>query len=282
MRALVVLLGLAACGSESAGPREKTFGGDRPADLHTPDTLTDGKQYPLVVLLHGYTATGLLQTAYFHMEELTHNDRAFFIAPDGTVDAGGKQFWNADPACCDLYGANPDDVAYLGKLVDDIVAEWPVDPDQVFFMGHSNGGFMSYRMACERADAIAGIVSLAGNAASVPADCNPSKPVSVLHLHGTADNTVPYNATTGLGEVGAVGSVEQWATHDGCGDSRSSTVTLDLDTTVAGAETHGETTAGCPGDVAVDLWTLEGSGHIPVFPASIAETLLDWLVAHKR
>ena len=141
---------------------------------------------------------------------------------------------------------------------------------------------MSYRMACERADRIAAIISLAGNASSAPSACNPSEPVSVLHMHGTADGTVPYTGGAGLGGAGAVSSVEQWANHDGCQTARTATVTLDLDTNVAGAETQGETLSGCPSGVGIDLWTLEGSGHIPIFNDSIATTLMDWFVTHKR
>jgi polyhydroxybutyrate depolymerase len=278
MRVTLLALLLAACGADDAGLRNKTFGGDRPADLQTPATLTEGKQYPLIVLLHGYGANGFVQTAFFHLHSLADAGDALIIAPDGTTDAGGKQFWNADPACCDFGNTGVDDVAYLGGLVDDIVAEWPVAKNEVFFLGHSNGGYMSYRMACERADAISAIVSLAGNAASMPSDCNPSKPVSVLHMHGTGDTTVPF----GQNGIGAISDVEQWAAHDGCGTTRTPTVTLDLDTAVFGAETHGETTVDCPPKVGVELWQLDGSSHIPVFDTPIAPTLLDWMLAHKR
>jgi polyhydroxybutyrate depolymerase len=216
------------------------------------------------------------------MQTLTAADAALWIAPDGTTNRDGSQFWNADPVCCDIYDDNPDDVSYLSTLVEDIVAEWPIDESQIFFMGHSNGGYMSYRMACERADMIAGIVSLAGNAQSMPAGCTPEKPVSVLHLHGTADSTVPYAGGSGFGGIGAVGSVEQWAAHDGCTTSRSATVTLDLDTQITGSETTGEALGGCPAGVGIELWTMTGSSHIPIFNDSIATTALDWLSAHKR
>ncbi|MEO7093920.1 MAG: PHB depolymerase family esterase, partial [Polyangiales bacterium] len=158
----MLLLMLAACGDGgSDGPRPTTFGGERPVDLKAPATLTAGKQYPLVVVLHGYGASGFVQSAYFNTTMLPAMDAALVIAPDGTVDAGGKQFWNADAACCDFEGQKPDDVAYLGGLLDDVIDAWPVDRDQVFVLGHSNGGFMAYRMACERADVIAAIGSLA-------------------------------------------------------------------------------------------------------------------------
>ncbi len=282
-RILPVMLFAAACGGDESKPMStKTFGGDRPAVLKTPTEVTAGKQYPLVVVLHGFTANGFAQAAYFHMQDLTNTDAALWIAPDGTTNNAGQQFWNADEACCDFNNQNPDDVGYLGSLVDDIVEEWPIDENQIFFVGHSNGGYMSYRMACERADRIAAIVSLAGNAATVPSACNPEKPVSVLHMHGTADATVPYAGGSGLGGVGALSSVEQWAGHDGCQTARTATVTLDLDTNVAGTETKGETLGGCPSGVGIDLWTMEGSGHIPIFNDTIAPTLMAWFTAHKR
>lgn len=280
MRGLAVLLLLSACSDSSSGPPPKTYGGDRPADLHTPATLTDGKQYPLVVILHGYSANGFTQYAFFHADTLVTADKALVIAPDGLVDSGGHQFWGADPACCDFDHKNPDDVGYIGGLIDDISADWPIDKNQVFVVGHSNGGFMSYRMACERADVIAGIASLAGDASTDPSKCNPTKPVSVLHMHGTVDATIPYDA--GTRGVGAVASVTQWAQKDGCSESRSGNGQLDLDTTVAGEETHMETTGGCPTGVGVDLWTLEGSGHVPILTTGAIDQIFDWLVAHKR
>lgn len=280
MRALAVVVLLAACSDSSSSPPPKTYGGDRPADLHTPMTLTDGKQYPLVVILHGYSANGFAQYAYFHADQLVAADKALVIAPDGLVNSSGKQFWNADPTCCDLDHTNPDDVAYIGGLIDDISADWPIDKSQVYLIGHSNGGFMSYRMACERADVIAGIASLAGNASSDPSKCNPTKPVSVLQLHGTADAVVPYDGSS-LG-IGAVGDVMQWAQKDGCTGSRSGNGQADLDSAVAGEETKKEATGGCPTGVGVDLWKLEGSSHVPLLQTSAIDQIFDWLVAHKR
>jgi polyhydroxybutyrate depolymerase len=281
-RSLAMTFVLVACGSSSdntespdaGGPRNRIFGGDRPAELKTPATLTEGKQYPLLVVLHGFGANGFVQTAYFGVGGLPAEDKVLLIAPDGTVDANGKQFWNADSACCDFGNKNPDDVAYIGGLIDDISDEWPVDKNQVYILGHSNGGYMAYRMACERADAIAAIASLAGNASSTPSACTPSQHVNVAHLHGTADSTVPYS--------GATPSVEQWAAKNGCGTTRTETTAIDIDNNVAGAETHVQPTAGCPDNGAVELWTMEGSSHIPVMNAMFATTMLDWFTAHKR
>lgn len=265
---------LFACGGEDQGAPPKIYGGDRPAELKTPAALTDGKQYPLLVVLHGFGATGFAQTAYFGVGGLPAADRALLIAPDGTTNSTGQQFWNADPACCDREGQRPDDVAYIGGMIDDIRADWPVDKNQVFILGHSNGGYMAYRMACERADVVVAIASLAGNASSTPTTCSPAQKVNILHMHGTEDDIVPF--------TGATPSVDQWAAKNGCGTTRVAGADLDLDNNVAGAETRTFTTDGCPGNGAVDLWTMVGSSHIPIMNSSFPTTILDWFTAHER
>lgn len=281
-RAAVLVLVLAAC-SDGSSDRPVTFGGDRPVDIDAPLTLTEGKQYPLVLVLHGYSANGFVQEAYFGLNALPGRDEALVLAPEGTVDSTGKQFWNADAECCDFDGKHPDDVAYLGGLIDDVMKTWPVDPKRVYVIGHSNGGFMSYRMACERADVIAAIAPLAGLASSMPSACNPSRPVNVLHMHGTMDPTVPYGPTSlTVGSIGALGSVNQWAGKNGCGTSRTAAGDLDLENSLPGAETHRSTVDGCPAGGAVELWTIEGAGHIPVFNSSFTGTVMQWFSEHSR
>jgi polyhydroxybutyrate depolymerase len=274
---LAWLVVLAACGG-SDSERPVTFGGDRPTDLKIPPDFDAGRDYPLVVALHGYSANGFVQAAYFGLTNLVADNEILLLAPDGTLDSSGKLFWNADPACCDFDGKNPDDVGYIGRLIEDVSAAYPVDKQRVYLVGHSNGGFMAYRMACERADLIAGIAGLAGAAASVPSSCTPSRSVNVLHIHGTADTTVPY-APGGLG-VGAEQSVAQWAAHDGCGVTLTAGAQLDIET-IPGSETQ-TLTAACPATVAVELWKVEGAGHVPSWGPAFTPTLWKWLEDHPR
>ena len=275
MTRAILALALAACASHAAAAPPKTFGGTREVSLQIPASFDPAKSYPLIVVLHGYGASGFVQQAYFGMPALVSAGDAFVLAPDGLTDSLGHQFWNADPACCDFDGTNPDDVAYIGGLIDAVSAAWPIDPGAVLVIGHSNGGYMAYRMACERADVVTNIVVLAGAAASNPAGCAPRRSVEVLHLHGSLDTVVPYSPN-------ADASVTQWAQHDGCAATRTAGVDQDLDVTILGTETHTETTGGCPPRIAVDLWTIEGAGHVPSFGASFASTIFQYFVAHRR
>ncbi len=123
---------------------------------------------------------------------------AFVAHPDGTPDRADRRFWSATDACCDFGGANVDDVAYLTAVIDDVAARYAIDPKRVWVAGISNGGFMAHRLACERADKIAAIVSFAGATWADPARCAPTAPVSVLEVHGAADPVVRYEGGASL------------------------------------------------------------------------------------
>ncbi|KAB2884289.1 MAG: hypothetical protein F9K40_22660, partial [Kofleriaceae bacterium] len=211
MRRVVPWLLLAACGGgadDGPADRPMTFGGDRPVQLQVPSDFAEDRTYPVVMILHGYGANGFIQQTFLGLADLASTHDVLVLAPDGTVDGTGKQFWNAGASWCDVT-ACPDDVAYLGGVLDDVLATWPVDPARVSLVGHSNGHFMSYRMMCDRADVVTAIAGLAGLGPVDP--CAPSQPVHALHMHGTADAVVPYDggAWGGATVPSAVESVAQ-------------------------------------------------------------------------
>jgi polyhydroxybutyrate depolymerase len=270
-RALVVVV-LVACGTDPPPVLPRTFGGDRPLELQVPDVLQANKKLPLVVILHDYGSTGVDTQTYFELMHLADGDVAFALAPEGTADSTAKQFWNADPACCDKDHKNPDDVGYLSDLIATVSKVWPIDPGAVAVLGHGNGGTMAYRLACEHADQVSNVIVLGAPRPSTT--CAPTRPVNVLHIHGTSDDQVAYSV--------AGPSVQQWALNDHCGSSRTVGTPVDIEATIDGAETFTEATIGCPAGVSVDLWTIEGGGHVPTLVNSFALTLLQWIHDNRR
>lgn len=248
---------------------------DRPVTLQVPADYDSSKQYPLVMILHGYGASGFVQEAYFGMSTLVSTSQAFVLAPDGTTDSTGEEFWNADPACCDFDDSGVDDSGYLGGLIDDVSAAWPVDPGAVLVIGHSNGGYMAYRMACDHSDTVTNIIVLAGAAASDPTTCVPTQPVPVLHMHGTDDDEVPYDPN-------AMASVTQWAAHDNCGTTFTPGPDEDVDTQLPGDETTTQTSDGCPPNIVVELWTIVGGTHVPNLGTGFADMMFQYFLAHRR
>ncbi|MDQ3036872.1 MAG: hypothetical protein M3Y87_31050 [Myxococcota bacterium] len=260
---------------ETIGPEE------RPARLVVPNAHDGVTPLPLMVLLHGYSANATVQDTYWRASTVARTMGFYLVLPEGTTDTSGEQFWNATPACCDFGATGVDDVAYLTGLLDAAEAVVPVDTSRVYFIGHSNGSFMSFRMACELADRVTAIGGLAGADFLGDDDCVPSQPVSVLHVHGTADATIAFagNAYYPSARVAA----ERWATRAGCDATMPETLaSIDLDTALAGDETTVTRWSDCTSDADVELWTIEGGGHIPGFNATWMPQLATWLLAHSR
>jgi polyhydroxybutyrate depolymerase len=260
---------------------------ERPYQLLVPDSYDPGTPTPLIVLLHGYTATGAIQLAYFGLADVAEEQGLLVAYPDGTVDGVNNQFWNATDACCNFSASDVDDVAYLTAVMDDVAARYNVDPARVYMVGHSNGGFMSHRMACDRADRVAAIVSLAGATWADPAQCQPSEPVAILQVHGSSDATIFYGGgvITGNAYPAAADTVASWAALNGCtGELETSETPLDLDGSIAGDETRVDRTAGCPSAGAeVELWTIEKGSHVPSLIQPIwPETIVEFLLAHPK
>lgn len=258
---------------------------ERPFDVFVPSSYDPASPTPLILLLHGYTGSGESQEAYFGFEPLAESRGFLYVHPDGTVDARGEQYWNATDACCSFGSDVPDDEAYLLLIIDQVSADYNVDPNAVFFAGHSNGGFMSYRMACRHADKIAGVASLAGATFADTADCAPSEPVSVLQVHGTDDEVIAYDGGSILGSTypSARQTVDSWAAYNSCDATPTSTEdALDLDGSIDGADSDVDALAGCEQDVAVELWTIDGGRHVPPVTTEFSASVVDFLLAHPK
>jgi polyhydroxybutyrate depolymerase len=300
--ALVASLGLSCSGDPATSPslspvgsiehQEASIvvGGDRPVVVQIPPAYDATRPAPLLIVLHGYTASGTLTDAYLAIGPVAASNGILYAYPDGTLDPDVNRFWNASDACCDFHGSNVDDSAYLAGLVAEIGDRLAVDASRVYFVGHSNGGFMSYRMACEHADLVAAVASLAGSTPT-DADCQPGEPVAVLQIHGTADDTVNYEggAIRGVRYPGAAETARTWAAHGGCDERAALEPTLlDLDAGIAGPDgTPGETrvetyASGCRAGGHAELWTIDGGGHSPELTADFAELVVEFLLAHPK
>ena len=292
---LLALILLVACPTVEAEPEPEPGdplwfpitigeGVDRPAEVRGPaDVTTTDPGLPVIFVLHGFGTTGLVQEeVIFHFSDRIEQDRFLLVLPDGTKNGDGTRFWNATPACCG-FGSDVDDVGYLLGLLDELAEVAPVDPERVYFTGHSNGGFMSYRMACERPDLIAAIMPLAGSTFLTGQECAVGDPVSVLHIHPELDDSVLYDGEAGWYPP-AIDVVERWAGRAGCDvEAAVQGEPLDLLNNPDGAETRVlEFREGCQGGKVVDLWTVQETGHVPTFGGAFPDAVIPWLLSRSR
>jgi polyhydroxybutyrate depolymerase len=260
------------------------LGGERSVIPYVPASYCHGRKAPLVIVLHGYGAGGLAQeTVVFQFRPLAEELGFVYLYPDGTPDASRLKFWNATDACCNFGGIEVDDVAYLEGLIDEASERFSIDPKRVYFVGHSNGGFMSHRMACDRAGRVAAIASLAGSTFEDTARCQPSEPVAMLQIHGDADSTIPYAGgdLAGARFPGAEEIAARWRATNGCTETTARAEARDYDAAVAGAETAPSAwTEGC--HAPVELWRMQQVGHIPSFTEAARRDIVAFLLAHEK
>lgn len=262
---------------DAAMPPAFIGGDERPTRVIVPPGYDGSEPAPLLVLLHGYTANGFAQNAYFGLTRRAGERGMLLIAPDGLMDSIGNRHWNATPACCGT--TRPaDDLAYITGLIDEMEAEYVVDSSRIYVMGHSNGGFMSYRLACDAADRITAIASLAGSTFFDADRCDPARPISVLQIHGTLDPTIQYDGFFG-GYPSAPDTVQRFADRAGC-TSDALSDPFDFDSTVLGDETTVREWSGCSAELDAALWSIEGGGHIPPLADGATDRILDWLLTH--
>jgi polyhydroxybutyrate depolymerase len=253
----------------------------RPYQYKVPSRYDRTKPTPLLILLHGFGASGSLQEIYFNFSALAEKQTFLYAYPDGKQDPVGLRYWNAMEWCCDFFKSGVDDVAYIKAIIADMSGKFNVDPKRVFIVGHSNGGFMAHRIGCELSEQVAGVVSLAGAQWNDPSRCVPKQPIAVAQIHGTLDVVISYIGS--LNYPSAHATVNIWANRNRCtGALTYGGENLDLDTLLLGAETTVERYTGCPAQGPVELWSIQGGSHLPAITSHFTSLIYDFLMAHPK
>jgi len=228
-------------------------GNTRQYKVHVPPGYDPKLPAPLVFCFHG-----LGQNAVMFCVDgaglVSKADASGFILvmPNGQMNK-----WNAG-ACC-MPDPVLNDVALVRAIFEEVGKHVNVDLDRVYATGLSNGGFMSYRLACEASDIFAAVAPGAGaltsnelgwgNTASDFAACAPSEPVSVLDPHGTGDSIVPYDLQAR--------SLEIIRRVNGC-----SATTIPAVAPPSSGDTSCVSYTGCPQGIEVTGCTVQGGGHV--------------------
>ncbi|HEX8656680.1 MAG TPA: PHB depolymerase family esterase [Hymenobacter sp.] len=212
---------------------------------------------PLLFNLHGYGSNNQQQEAYGDFRPIADTANFLVVHPNGTQDLLGNRNWNTfGPR-----GSGVDDVAFISALIDSLALRYRLDADRIYSTGMSNGGFMSYELACQLSNRIAAIGSVTGSMiASRLNTCTPSRPVPVIEIHGTADRTVPYEGGTGLNFVAIPTLLARWVQLNGC--NPTAVVTPIPDTTTPDESTaERQVWSGGRNGSVVEHYRIIGGGH---------------------
>jgi polyhydroxybutyrate depolymerase len=235
----------------------KVDGIERRYLLHLPPAWTKPSKAPVIFMLHGGGGTPE-HTGGVDLEKYGDPKGFIIVYPEGR-----NRGWNDGRP---VKNRSYDDVGFLSALMDELVAKYNADPKRIYSTGISNGGFMSFTLACRIPEKIAAIAPEAGSMGpAVVEDCHPKRSIPVMMINGTADPLVKFEGGKVLGrddrESAPVGKVVDFWRNQACGSARPPIKferLPDVDpndgSTVEVERIH------CPGGEIVN-YTVKGGGH---------------------
>jgi len=238
-----------------------------PPGVSIPQTLTVGalnRQYrlhvsaayqastltPLVLSFHGRGSSAIEDERLTWLSQLADLHGFIAVYPQGVAGPGGATGWNTgrnqDPAV--------DDVLFVDTLLTHLQGALCVDQQRIYATGFSNGGGLTAILACDLADRIAAFAPVAGDYYPQPEGCHPTRPASIVEIHGTADTINPYYGSAQLRYPAMGVWLDAWAERDGCVGSPSSTA---IDPGVTAVEW-----SACQGGAVILHYRLIDAGHV--------------------
>ena len=232
--------------------------------LYIPELYDGSTAVPLVLNFHGYGSNAAQQMFYGDFRDIADTEGFLLVHPEGTTLIG-NQFWNVGfPGL----SSTIDDVGFTEALIDELATLYTIDLDRVYATGMSNGGFMSFLLACQLSEKIAAVASVTGSMTQDTFDdCNAQLPTPVLQIHGTEDDVVSYNENNLSLPIPDV--ISYWVDHNNCETTPTTTTLPDLDVSDGSTIEHSVYEDGDNG-ITTEHMKVIGGGH--TWPGSVINT----------
>ena len=224
--------------------------------IHIPPGYNADNPVPLVFSLHGFGSNNDINYLYTEFTLIADTANFIVVFPLGTTYLGDA-YWNVGGFTS---GSTVNDVGFLDALIDEISSNYSINPDRVYSTGMSNGGYMSFLLACQISSKIAAIASVTGSMTpSTYYECNPEHPMPVLQIHGTTDETVSYEGDPGWSES-IPDVLDYWVTYNNCETEAIVTPFEDIDPSDGSTAEHHLWNSGDNG-VTTEHIKIAGGGH---------------------
>jgi polyhydroxybutyrate depolymerase len=232
--------------------------------LYVPEIYDGSTAVPLVLNFHGFGSGASQQMFYGDFRDIADTEGFLLVHPEGTTLIG-NQFWNVGfPGL----SSTIDDVGFTEALIDELATLYTIDLDRVYATGMSNGGFMSFLLACQLSEKIAAVASVTGSMTQDTFDdCNAQLPTPVLQIHGTEDDVVSYNENNLSLPIPDV--ISYWVDHNNCETTPTTTTLPDVDVSDGSTLEHSVYEDGDNG-VTTEHMKVIGGGH--TWPGSVLNT----------
>jgi polyhydroxybutyrate depolymerase len=228
---------------------------EREYQIYVPDVYTGDEPVPLVLNFHGFGSNAGQQEFYGDFRAIADTANFLIVHPEGTV-FNGSQHWNVGGFTS---GSTIDDVGFTDALLDTLAANYNIDPNRIYSTGMSNGGYMSFLLACQLGDRIAAIASVTGSMTpETYDDCTPTHPTPVLQIHGTDDPVVPYDGADFSKSIEEV--LSYWVDYNNCSPT-AGVIDVPNSNPGDGSTVEHYVYSGGTNDVTVEHFKVENGAH---------------------
>ena len=238
-------------------------------------------QSSLILNLHGYGSNALAQMEYTGLNNYTNSKENNFIlihpqgAPLNTALTSSASHWNSGAW---TIGSTVDDVDFIDTIINLVSEKYNINVNRIYSTGMSNGGFMSYHLACNLSSKIAAIASVTGSMSKQTLEsCNPEHPTPILQIHGTLDGTVPFDGNSAIGMEPIEKVMTYWQEYNSCDVEPLISVT---DFFELGSSVEHWQYFNCLNNVQVELYKIDGMWHTwpqeDRFGISASQTIWDF------
>jgi polyhydroxybutyrate depolymerase len=167
--------------------------------IYVPENFTGTSSLPLLLSFHGLSSNMNFNYDYTNFSELAERENFIVVHPNGIDNR-----WTVS-------ATNNPDIDFIEALLDQLENDYNIASNRIYSTGMSNGGNFSFTLACGLIDRIAAIASVTGLMLQMAiGDCIPSRPLAVLHIHGTEDLIANYAFVQG--------GLDFWTDHNNTND----------------------------------------------------------------
>ncbi|MBW6473769.1 MAG: hypothetical protein K0B14_11625 [Anaerolineaceae bacterium] len=232
--------------------------------LHVPEGYDPSVPTPLVISIHGFAEWPAHQMNLSHWNELADEGNFIVVYPRGS---GFPLRWRTNGL-----GESLLDVQFIADLIDSLEEDYNIDPRRIYVNGLSNGGGMSFQLACKLSDRIAAFGGVSGAYVLAWQDCHPERPLPAIIFHGTADPIVPFEGGPSESFNVPFPNIQEWvkqlAGKNGC-DPQAVEIFQQ-------GEVSGQGFRNCDLQADVDFYIIDAGGHS--WPGG--DPLPQWIVGH--
>ena len=213
---------------------------------YIPEIYSESQPAPLVFNFHGRSSNSFQQMVYGDFRQIADTANFIIVHPQAKPDITSSNSWG-------LGLMSNDDMDFINELYSYLLFLYNINTNKIYSTGMSNGGYMSYQLACHMSDKIAAIASVSGAMSTqTQLNCNPTRPMPILEIHGTADAILNYD------EI--LNDIEYWRDFNNCNFIPDIAVIPNIDSSDLSSVEH-FVYDNCDNGVTTELYKIINGGH---------------------